>query len=80
MFAQILAGGAQMTVGAEGMGTSASERRRGSPFSQGVGVDVALSSRIGFRLQGDYRSFTIDGERFNEYRGAAGVVFSFGRR
>jgi hypothetical protein len=67
-------------------GLVGSERFSEPGFSQwglalqpGVGVDLALTSRMGFRVEGDYRAVREEGATFREARALVGVVFGLGR-
>jgi opacity protein-like surface antigen len=79
-FAQVLAGGTQVTADLSVANFSESESDQFFTIQPGVGVDVMLSSNVGLRLQADYRSVQDGNEWFAQYRGAAGLVFAFGRR
>lgn len=80
LFAQVLAGGTRGTAGVSVGTLSESESVQRFTIQPGIGVDVALGSRVGIRLQGDYRSVQDGSKWFAQYRGAAGLVFSFGSR
>jgi len=50
----------------------------GFAFQPGGGVDVAITQRVGVRVQGDYRAAHQEGVTINEARFGIGVVFGFG--
>jgi hypothetical protein len=80
VFGQVLAGGTQAKVEASVAGFSDSESEQFFTIQPGLGVDIAISRSVGIRLQGDYRAVQDGNEWFGQYRGAAGLVFSFGSR
>jgi hypothetical protein len=50
----------------------------GFAFQPGGGVDVAITHRLGVRVQGDYRAAHQEGVTINEARFGIGGVFGFG--
>lgn len=75
-FAQVLVG----VTRASGQALGLSESRSGFTFQPGAGVDIPLKKAIGLRLQGDFRTFQIEGETAKELRVVMGVVIGFGGR
>jgi len=88
-FAQVVVGGARASAGIESCGafltpSDCDDARDLSPSANGFalqpggGVDLALSRRVGLRLQSDYRYIRVEEENLHEFRFATGVVFRFG--
>jgi hypothetical protein len=72
-FGQVLVGLAHMGVSALGEGDSAN----GFAVQPGGGVDIPLGSRMGARVQGDFRMIRSEGDTSNEFRIGVGLVFGF---
>lgn len=72
-FGQVLVGLAHMGLSVLGE----SESSNGFAVQPGGGVDIALSSSLGARVQGDFRMIRSDGETANEFRVGFGLVFAF---
>jgi hypothetical protein len=51
----------------------------GLALQPGVGVDLALTSRMGVRVEGDYRAVREEGVTFREGRALVGLVLGLGR-
>jgi Outer membrane protein beta-barrel domain len=88
-FAQVLVGGARASAGIDSCGTlltpsqcadvrGVDSATNGFALQPGGGADIALSRRVGVRLQSDYRYIRIEGENLHEVRFATGVVVRFG--
>lgn len=75
-FVQVLVGGAHLTAGLNGLSASV------TPFalSAGAGIDLKVSSHVGFRPQLDYIAMRSGGQTTNTARASFGIVFRFGSR
>lgn len=73
-FAQVLVGGAHMSVSALGEGDGATR----FAIQPGGGVDVRVSDKLRMRTQGDFRIINVEDESINEFRFSVGLVFGFG--
>jgi opacity protein-like surface antigen len=72
-FGQFLVGVAHGAYNVLGEGDSSN----GFAMQPGGGVDIALSSSVGTRIQADYRIIRSDGDTSNEFRVGFGLVFGF---
>lgn len=72
-FGQFQVGLARMSASVLGEG----DRSNGFAIQPGGGVEIALGSSMGARLQADYRMIRSDGETGNEFRVGFGLVFAF---
>jgi hypothetical protein len=68
---------AQGLVGLERFGEPGFSEK-GLAIQPGAGVDVAMTSHIGLRVQGDYRLAREEGVTFKEVRTTVGVVWHVG--
>jgi opacity protein-like surface antigen len=75
-FGQFLVGAARASAGVLGV----SESNTAFAFQPGAGVDIALTEKVGVRVQGDYRAIRDEGQTTSEFRFAVGVVFGVGAR